>query len=199
MARKRGRAAQRTRPRLPRTLLDVVPAVHPDSAEERQRIARAWVEHHEREYRDRTWVSEGEQQFGNPLHAWRAYGECRAHGLAIPDWVLAYFDRTADRFWRLTMASSRPVGDLSPLIAEAVEMKRPGRGGSGSVCTQYDRTNEILLAINAANEIAGRSNGKLKVALRRVARQRGVSLSTVERAFKAFRRDLEADGYRFKK
>lgn len=143
MARKRGRAAPTKRRWLPRTrAAGGAPAATPLPAQafdlaagERRKVAADSVEHHEREYHDRAWVDldssvDGNgQHAGNPLHVWRAYLECRGHGLPIPGWILAYLDRVAGRLWQLTADGSRTPEDPSPVIAESLEMKRPGRSG----------------------------------------------------------------------
>ena len=94
-------------------------------------------------------VEESRKDAGNPLNVWRAYLECRAHKLPIPDWVLSYLDRVARRFWNLSLADSpfiradAPGQDGSPdpatAIVEALEMKRSGRSGAGNRSGWEDR------------------------------------------------------------
>ena len=87
-------------------------------------------------------VEESRKDAGNPLNVWRAYLECRAHKLLIPDWVLSYLDRVARRFWNLSLADSPFIRadapgqdglpDPATAIVEALEMKRSGRSGAGN-------------------------------------------------------------------
>ena len=112
--------------------------------------AEACVLERRQDYLERLWtyyfeslgVEESRKDAGNPLNVWRAYLECRAHKLPIPDWVLSYLDRVARRFWNLSLADSPFIRadapdqdglpDPATAIAEALEMKRPGRSGAGN-------------------------------------------------------------------
>ena len=42
----------------------------------------------------------------NPLHAWAAWKTTRKQGLRVPDWVLRYFDHTADSI--LSLVDEKP-------------------------------------------------------------------------------------------
>jgi hypothetical protein len=169
--------------------------------EQSRTIANLKVEAHKEDYAQDDWthylespsINESRRPAGNPVHAWRAYLECRGHNLPIPDWVLSYFDRVAGRFWALSSAGTTLPRDISATVAEALEMKRPGRGGAGNVFAAYDRREEGEMAMEAAFQI-NLLDGQRKLAFKRVAKARNVSPSKVERAFNAWREDLEAEG-----
>lgn len=61
---------------------------------------------------------------GNPLDAWLAYHEAREAGLAVPEWVLAYFDAGAARFRALC---AHPPRDVRIAVAQALGFTRRGR------------------------------------------------------------------------
>lgn len=63
---------------------------------------------------------------GNPLHVWNAYSTARAKGIAVPEWVLRYFDKAS---WDLRALANEPEKkNLGPKIAKALDLVRDGRG-----------------------------------------------------------------------
>jgi hypothetical protein len=73
---------------------------------------------------------------GNPIHVWRAYATARTLHVAIPDWVLVYFDRCAQTLATGTHKSAKA-------IADALELGT--RGGPG--VTRKAATEERNLAM----------------------------------------------------
>ena len=130
---------------------------------------------------------------GNPLHVWSAYCAVRELGQPVPDWILAYFDRCAvallnlagsDNFTGRARDGER-VTKPSTAIAQAFEMKRPGRSGRGSVFSEF--TNKTWLLRGATVEMYMGHGDKEIFAIEEVARQNGVSETTVRRDFKKYK------------
>jgi len=64
----------------------------------------------------------------NPLYAWAAYRHARAWRLDVPEWVLAYLNTAAEKLLGMARDESDQRSELDALIAEAMGMKRIGRG-----------------------------------------------------------------------
>ena len=62
----------------------------------------------------------------NSLLPWYAYSLCRSNKLPIPPWVEQYLDRVADNLFYLGMSTEPLPNKPASVIAEAIEMKRPG-------------------------------------------------------------------------
>lgn len=131
----------------------------------------------------------------NPLSLWRAYHACRADSLPIPKEILSYFDRIAAKFWKLSERGHPPPTSPSSAIAEALEMKRPGKSGRGTVFTSYDLSGQAALASEAAQERQS-IYSKRYLAFKRVAKAHGTTEAKVKAAFKIFKDALEVDGAR---
>jgi hypothetical protein len=131
----------------------------------------------------------------NPLSLWRAYKVSRDASLPIPEEALSYFDRAAAKFWKLSERGHTPPTSPSSAIAEALEMKRPGQSGRGTVFTSYDLSGQAALASAAAQERQG-IYFKRYLAFKRVAKAHGTTEAKVKAAFKIFKDALEVDGAR---
>ena len=61
------------------------------------------------------YVIDGKQalyrQTRNPIHAWSAYHTARTLNVAIPDWVLDYFDASAKAITSTTHSSAKAIAD----------------------------------------------------------------------------------------
>ncbi|MBI2526747.1 MAG: hypothetical protein HYY95_27690 [Candidatus Rokubacteria bacterium] len=142
---------------------------------EKKRVAAEIVELHGKTY-DKT---------KNPLLVWRAYLECRAAKRPAPKWVLSYLDRVARRFWLWSMnGGARPPSDVSVAIAEALEMKRPGRGGRGNIFTRFSDSKNVGLSIAVSHRL--RDGDKLYVAIEAVAAEKNLGRATVWRAWRKY-------------
>ena len=124
----------------------------------------------------------------NPVGVWRAYAEYRgAKMTSFPEWILEYFDRPARQFWRWTMAHSEPPPrkNIASKIAEALEMKRPGKSGAGNVFVDYSDRKYRALAGKIYFKIhEGHSAYKVK---RLIAKEAKVSVPTLDRAWKKYK------------
>ncbi len=145
--------------------------------------------------RKRLWaiaaVKRDEEQYRatrNPVLAWRAYGECRAVKLRFPEWVLQYFDGPARAFWQWSMTGRVGAKNLDAEIADALGMRR-ARKGRGNVFDQvfpHKRTMELACSVLLRLP----NDTKLYLALENTAKEKGVHLSTVKRAWAAHRKEL---------
>jgi hypothetical protein len=116
----------------------------------------------------------------NSRHCWFAYADCHAHGLAIPEWVLAYLDGPARQFTAWARKDGRPPRPAAPAIAEALAMKRrgrdSGRGGAGDVFSAFHLAiRDSALAQHAWAYVV--SGHKTSLAPERVADARGNTVS----------------------
>jgi hypothetical protein len=73
------------------------------------------------------------EEHRDPFRAWEAYRLARAFSawaVGIPDWVLAYFDRAAERMCAIGgwTGLTDPTKPISQLVTAALEMTEPGRG-----------------------------------------------------------------------
>ena len=141
---------------------------------QRRAIAVRCVQYHEAAYKESQ----------NPLHAWRAYLYCRRFDLTIPQWVLQYLDRAALKFYTWSQPHGTPPAKakVAPGIAEALELKRPGKSGRVNVFADYGNPRDWGLALRASVAIA--DGWKPYLAFEKVAERFGVDASTVERAWK---------------
>ena len=124
---------------------------------------------------------------GNPLHAWRGYIEARQSGEPVPDWVSTYLDRCAVALLNMATAEKHVQRDAEPstAIAEAFEMKRPGRSGRGSVFSEFKNNMWLVYGSMVAHNM--RHGDKQTHAIEDVARANGVSVATVRRAYKKYK------------
>jgi hypothetical protein len=122
----------------------------------------------------------------HPAHVWRAYYLCRAAGREIPAWVLEYFDRVSKNFLELCDLAERGevIKERAAAIAEALEMKKPGRSGRGNILVAPEGPEGLAwlaIARDVKREIE--KGTKEMFAMEAVAKARGVSESTVWRAW----------------
>jgi hypothetical protein len=73
---------------------------------------------------------------GNALYVWRAFLLHQSARDEIPGWVSEYLLRAAENLLTLTQALPRKP---APAIAEALEMKSPGRSGPHTIFSKYVR------------------------------------------------------------
>jgi hypothetical protein len=111
---------------------------------------------------------------GNPLHVWNAYQVCRVARLGVPDWVLSYFDGVAKRL----LQPAKRGGKLSKsAIGKALGMNAPGRE-----FREFSETPEWAdIAYDVWQQLKG--GDKETYAIEAVAEKRGISPSTVRRAW----------------
>jgi hypothetical protein len=138
------------------------------------------------------WLLDARRKYemtGNPLYAWETFASCRSAGEDIPEWVLEYLDRAAGKLLEYAQHDPPPAkGETSTAVAVAMEMKIPGRSGQGTVFTQYvaNEKNEsgrrILQGVSDRMEAGDKDTH----AFENVAKEFGVSHSTVRRAWQKF-------------
>jgi hypothetical protein len=111
---------------------------------------------------------------GNPLHVWNAYQVCRVARLGVPHWVLSYFDGVAKRLFQ----PAKRGGKLSKsAIGKALGMNAPGRE-----FREFSETPEWAdIAYDVWQQLKG--GDKETYAIEAVAEKRGISPSTVRRAW----------------
>jgi hypothetical protein len=114
---------------------------------------------------------------GNPLHVWNAYRVCRVARLGVPDWVLSYFDGVAKRLLQLEDTVKRGEKLSESAIGKALGMKAPGR--------EFREFSETLEWADIAEDVRQqlKRGDKEKYAIEAVAEKRGISPSTVRRAW----------------
>jgi len=107
----------------------------------------------------------------NPLYAWAAYRHARAWRLDVPEWVLAYLNTAAEKLLGMARDESDQRSELDALIAEAMGMKRIGRGTVFSEFRGELYAAQIEIAVQVALRV--RAGGKLYVAWDEVAKEFG--------------------------
>lgn len=137
------------------------------------------------------------EESGNPIHAWRAYAELRSLGKnSFPDWLLAYLDSSCDNLLKMCdplFPSVQALVETVPgtkkfnpttAIAEAMQFKKPGKSGRGHPIS--DVQNSKWLSLGGLVELRIRQGWKQYLAIEEVAKERGVSRATVQRAYRRF-------------
>jgi hypothetical protein len=98
----------------------------------------------------------------NPIHVVRGYQICSEArdddgSITIPDWIREYFDHFASTIQELFgehFDETRPVPDLSNMLADALGFKQPGRGVRTDAFTDWTRhRRDQKLAIRVHREI----------------------------------------------
>jgi hypothetical protein len=117
----------------------------------------------------------------NPLYAWHEYYIRREFDEPIPDWVLEYFDRVASKLLQATEPGSK--ADVQAAAAEALELKKPGKTGAGTKFTKFRTAPEWAEHAYAVYKKLQGGAVKLDAAFGEVAQEKGVSNSTVRRAW----------------
>jgi hypothetical protein len=114
----------------------------------------------------------------NPLLAWRVYRVCRQVGLPPPNWVFEYLDRVAANLGQLEEKTfSKPAAK----VAEALEMKAPGKTGRGNMFSVEGDLAWTKLAVPVYHYL--QQGGQETFAFLVVAEECGMSESTVRRAW----------------
>jgi hypothetical protein len=119
----------------------------------------------------------------NPLYAWSAYHYARAAGLEVPGWVFAYLDSSAEKLWVTARRKTDPSkkSDSTALFAVAFGMKRRGRG---SVFSEFrGETYAAQAWLAALVHSWSRAHGKPYLEWENVAKECGVSVTKVRRAW----------------
>jgi hypothetical protein len=144
----------------------------------RRRWAIAAVERYEEQYR----------KTRNPVLAWRAYLECRGAKLRFPEWVLQYLDGPAQAFWEWSMSGRVGAKNLDAEIADALGMRRDrrGRGNVFDEVFPHKRTMELACGVHLRLP----NDKKLYLAIENTAKEKGVHISTVKRAWAAHGKEL---------
>jgi hypothetical protein len=116
----------------------------------------------------------------NPLAAWWAFRLARVTRSELPAWVLEYFDRVARNLHALEEAAKRGQKIERGAGMVALEMKKPARSGRGNLfknLTEHPTWAVIAADVNERLPL----DHKETIAIDVVAKQRGVSFSTVQR------------------
>ena len=95
---------------------------------------------------------------GNPLYVFECFWFLRQIGHPIPEWVLEYFEHSAEKLLAIPGNPTSP----SSAIAEALGMKKPGRSGAGNVFSTYRREQQpkwMLYALLVADGDSARCQG----------------------------------------
>lgn len=80
------------------------------------------------------------KETGNPLYVWLAFQQARKLNFAVPQWVLNYFDETADNLLEI----SGGLGDTTQAaIAEALGLKTDGGGSRFTRFNNEERNRQI--------------------------------------------------------
>lgn len=117
----------------------------------------------------------------NPIHVWRALLEYRAAGEPLPEWILGYLERVARRIYEIS-SQEQPPKNPAGAVAEALEMKKPGRGRRGTVFVAFRQTASFVLALDVQHETTSKGKKPYR-AWRDVAKKHKVSRETVRRAW----------------
>lgn len=117
---------------------------------------------------------------GNPHYAWDAYASCRFNDQVIPEWVLECFDLAA---YNLRDLMHDPPVDPATAVAAAMEML-PSKGPS--VFWAYNKTSYRLLSYVEAVLRHQAAGDKTEHAIKAAAAEKGVSESTIRRAWRAY-------------
>lgn len=120
----------------------------------------------------------------NMMHAWAAYRLARLSGVSIPEWVLRYFDEAGRNLLALS-AEIAKYGNgkgVGPKIAKSIGL---ASDGAGSPLTKY-HADWMVFGLNVRARML--EGDKEDIAVETVARDAGVSMSTVRRSFKTYDR-----------
>lgn len=159
---------------------------------------------HERQY----------QETGNPAFVWLAYGYCRTSGVPLPLWVLQYLDRCYENIEHAVFrheAKGEPSASITASIGAIFGFKS-GRG-RGNWISQISSTmsafvqNKLfrrgdrhrrsglapgkMLDIGRAVDAAG---GKQYWAVEAIAAEHGVSVGTVRKCHRAYKKAAGSNG-----
>lgn len=118
------------------------------------------------------------QETGNPLFVWQAYKFQRLMSSEVPEWVFLYLDNVAESLLSFT---DKDRCDAS-FVAKALDLDT--RQGERSAFKGFDQDMAFKLGPAVLRAIADGSQETY--AIEAVAKERGVSESTVRRAYKGF-------------
>jgi len=118
----------------------------------------------------------------NPIYAWKAIEHARGFNYPIPDEILDFLYETAHAIIKIAQNPQRPA--QRPLaIAKALKLHKTG-AGQGSAFTDYKRRlQDIRIALDTARKIDYYGSGKSDYAFDDIAKEHGISKSTVRRNF----------------
>jgi hypothetical protein len=128
---------------------------------------------------------------GNPIYAWQAYTVARTYGLAVPTWVEALIDDTAENILEIgnQVAGGNALRREAECVGRALGFGNsgPGRAGwfSQAILLKRDRTmyREVELKLEAVRTRHPERRPKLTSAYQEVANEMRVDRSTVQRAY----------------
>jgi hypothetical protein len=123
----------------------------------------------------------------NPLYAWKAIEHARGFNYPIPNELLNFLFETAHAIIKIAQNPPRPA--QRPLaIAKALKLHKTG-AGQGSAFTDYSRRlQDRKLALVTAEKIDYYGPEKADYAFDDIAKEHGISKSTVRRNFLAHSR-----------
>lgn len=120
---------------------------------------------------------------GNPVFAWQEYARSRRHNQKLPAWVANYFDACAAGVDRL-VKSPPHKGGVDDALARALQFKTARtRGRTNPFGESYRMYHAAALAARMVDHLVTDRNYLVTVAVKEVARDLGVSRSTVHAAY----------------
>lgn len=129
----------------------------------------------------------------NPLLLWMIFSVYRSNDADPPDHVKEYLDRVCQNFHDLAneyRENKKSFGNISSRIAEALEMKKPGRSGRGNVFERFNSLQNYWVSFGLSMELE--KGTKPYIAVEKVAESYGVSRSAVWRLLPASIKMLDA-------
>jgi len=119
---------------------------------------------------------------GNPLYAWKAFEHARGLKSPVPHEVMEYIWEAAHELMHL--ASQPPAAAKRPIaIAKAFKLHKNGVG-QGSAFTDFSRRlRDREIALATAKKVDEWGQGKRDYAFEDIAKEYGISKSTVHRNF----------------
>jgi len=121
----------------------------------------------------------------NPLHLWESYRLCRQHDMELPEHVLAYFDRVADKLARM----GENAQEAPRRIVRALEMSPKSPDGLTKSFEDTDDADKVaLLTLVRMNQGLSYQDAIADVAEHAVELVgRTLGEDTVERCYEQFR------------
>ena len=116
----------------------------------------------------------------------------RSNDIPVPDWVVSYFDNVSNSIWDLQqrVLGGEKIANTSVAIAEAMQMKKPGRHGRGNVFSEFNDTAWIFYGdtVHRYMRIEQRQydSAKLDGIIFDVALRNSVSESTIWRSLEKY-------------
>jgi hypothetical protein len=109
-------------------------------------------------------------EWGDPFTgAWSAYEAARSNGVDVPEWVLAYFRRVAQRM--LAISREKPRGKtLGGAVLRALEITR---GGGPSVFSRRDTAYRDAAIAEHVRDLVEAGGMQVKAAIAEVSGERG--------------------------